>query len=282
MTSPVRVDARELMETDPHGEGLWAMEWQGAPFTGVAFELHANGQLASEIPFVDGDAHGQCQRWDANGVLLRVYEMDHGVGTGEDRAWWPDGKPRWHRIRGTHPEYREQVWNERGILISERDDAARITRRWYEGGTLCHERIGDRAQSFASDGALLLTTLRRADGRDDFHFEDDAMVQRIDEELVHPDRWHLALGFVRDLAQRDRMRGITLLRGVLRGENRLAKIDVMPLVTEHPLHELAPELEALASDETIPAFAPTSHGGRRGSTLSVGRAARDALARMGR
>lgn len=282
MTSPLRVDAHELTETDPHGEGLWAMEWQGAPFTGVAFELHANGQLASEIPFVDGNGHGPCQRWYPDGTVEQRYAMRHGQFVGEDRAFWPDGTPRWHRVRGAHPDYRERTWTRSGVLIVERDDAARISRRWYDDGTLAHERVGNLARHYAADGTLLLTMQRRADGRDDFHFEDDAMAQRIEEELLHPDRWHFALGFVRDLGQRDRTRSITLLRRVLGGENKLAKIDVMPLVAQLGLTELVPELEALTSDETIPALAATSNGGRRGSTFSVGRVARDALARMRR
>lgn len=278
----LRVDASELVETDPHGEGLWGMTWQGAPFTGVAFELHANGQLASEVSFLMGDGHGPSRYWSAEGTLVRAYEMDRGRFVGEGRGWWPDGTPRWLRHYGTRNDYREQQWNRAGVRVLERNDAARETRSWYDDGTLAHERIGDLARHYAPDGTLLLTMERRADGRDDLHFEDDAMAARIDEELVHPERWHLALGFLRDLAPRDRARGVALLRQVLTGENKLAKIDVMPLVAQLQLTELVPELASLVSDETVPSLVATSGGGRRGSTFSVGRVARDALKRLAR
>lgn len=276
--SVLRVDASELVETDPHGEGLWGMTFQGAPFTGVAFELHANGQLASEVSFLMGNGHGPSRYWNAEGTLVRAYEMDRGSFVGEGRGWWPDGTPRWLRHYGTRNAYREQQWNRAGVCVLERNDAAGETRSWYDDGTLAHERVGNLARHYASDGTLLVTMHRRADGLDDLHFEDEAMAQRIDEELIHPERWHLAGAFLHNLAQRERPRSITLLRHVLGGENKLAKIDVMPLVAQLQLTELVPELESLASEETVPKLAATSGGGRRGSTFSVGRVARDALA----
>ena len=46
----------------PSGRGALGHRVAALPFTGTAFELHENDQLASEIPFLDGNAHGPCQR----------------------------------------------------------------------------------------------------------------------------------------------------------------------------------------------------------------------------
>jgi hypothetical protein len=275
----LRVDHGELEETDPHGEGLWLMTWKGEFFTGMAFTLHGDGSLASEIPFVDGCAHGRCVDFAKSGQIIRDYAMEHGRSVGQDRAWWPDGTPRWDRVRGRHPDYREHRWNEAGVLVSERDDVARKNRTWYDDGTLRRERLGDIARAFGPDGRLLFTQLRQPNGYDITQFEDDAMEASIEALLVDPDWWHIALGYLRDLAERERARGVAQLRRVLGGENRVAKVDAAQVAGAFRLVELAQELEALSRDDTKVEMVRIGPGAR-GVSITIGEAARRALARL--
>jgi hypothetical protein len=275
-----RVDAAELVDTLPHGDGLVGVSWRGELFTGVAVETHPDRTLATETPYEGGAMHGRCTSYDRTGRLVREHTMEHGMFLGEDRAWWPSGALRWHRVRGPHPKYREQQWNEAGVLVLDRDDVRREQRAYYDDGTPRLERMSNVTRRFARDGQLLSTTTR-VDG-DVTRWEQDAMEAHLFEVLADGDVWYMGLAFLRQLVSRDRPRGIAQMRRVLAGTDGLAKIDVAHHAAELQLAELAPDLEALLSDDTVPPAAINSRGGSRSSTLSVGRAARKALARLRR
>jgi len=272
----LRVDADELVETEDSDSMF--VHWNGQLFTGIAVSTYDGTTM--EKPFLNGAVHGHCVRRDATGRVIRDYTMEHGMFVGDDRAWWPDGTLRWHRVRGRHPHYSERSWTEAGVLVIDRDDAIRKNFTWYDDGTLRCEALGDLSRSYARDGELLLTACRPRGGSDTVIFENDAMERRLFELLVDPDWWHVGLGFLRTLATQDRPRGVAQMRRVLTGDNGLAKIDIAWHGAELGLVELIPDLTALLDDDTIPPFAPTSHGGRRGYSSSVGHAARAALDRL--
>lgn len=273
--SETRVPADELEETDPHGEGLWMMTWRGAPFTGVAFSVHGNGAIATETPFVDGNAHGRCTVHGPDGQLTRVFEMRHGMFVGEDRAWFPSGALRHERIRGaTHRDYRERIWNEAGVLVSERDDARRLSRRWEHDGTLRSEREGDVTRFFSRAGRLLYT-IDHGTAR----YEDDAIEACLTELLDAPEDRRVALGYLLRLFTRDRARAIEHLRGALGRLSGYALVQVVDLAAQLGATELRPSLEALVHHESVPPLERVGTG-QQGTTLTLGAVARRALAKL--
>lgn len=276
MTEGLRVPADELEETDPHGEGLWMMTWRGAPFTGVAFSTHESGAIASETPFVDGNAHGRCTVHGPDGRLVRVFEMRHGMFVGEDRAWFPSGARHYERVRGPGRDFRERIWNEAGVLLSERADAQRLRRRWDPTGTLRSETLGDVVRTFARDGQLLVTI--EAGAR---RYEDEAMEAHLFEALAEPDLRPLAMGHLRALMERDRPRAIGHLRDGLSRLSGFALVDLVQLVAVLGARELVPALEELTASATVPAPETTSTGGGRTGSRTIGEVARRALARLG-
>lgn len=89
----------------------------GEPFTGIAYETHPDGSLASETAFTDGLKDGRSVEWYASGQIKEEYFMRQGSGHGLLREWFENGSLKREKMR----EYGIAVWDrtydEEGNLV---------------------------------------------------------------------------------------------------------------------------------------------------------------------
>ena len=55
-------------------------------------EYHSNGQLAYEVPFVNGQKHGVVKWWYSNGQLKKEIPMVDGQAHGTLKIWNTEGQ----------------------------------------------------------------------------------------------------------------------------------------------------------------------------------------------
>ncbi|MFO0891094.1 MAG: hypothetical protein U0790_18360 [Isosphaeraceae bacterium] len=107
------------------------------PFTGVAFEVDANGRVIAEAEFVDGVLHGRKTTWYASGQVESDGLYRNNVTHGERREWSETGRLRkWVSAENGIP-LEEKEWDETGALsgyfvLSETDPLWNIVRRSRE------------------------------------------------------------------------------------------------------------------------------------------------------
>lgn len=80
----------------------------GVPFTGRAFQDHANGQRQGEMDFVEGRLHGVVREWYEDGTQSTETHFANGERHGANTYWNEDGSI-----------LKEQVWED-GTLVSEK------------------------------------------------------------------------------------------------------------------------------------------------------------------
>lgn len=85
----LRVAACELQFTPEY-----LFEYQGEPFTGLAYELNAGRdgreQLSCEVSYQQGMRHGLYREWHEQGALRTEIIYEYGIRLSE-RNWLPDG-----------------------------------------------------------------------------------------------------------------------------------------------------------------------------------------------
>lgn len=119
-----RVSADQL---EYPGDGLYYL--QGSPFTGIAYRLHREGTLRSELeyrdglrwgmsrewygpeqpmveaPYFKGVLHGRAREWHRNGQLAEDGEYEYGIALWE-QEWDEDGTlTSEHRLSEAEPDY---------------------------------------------------------------------------------------------------------------------------------------------------------------------------------
>ena len=113
----LRVNYDDL-EADP--EWIWESFYyfNGKPFTGVAYETFPDGQLWSEVEYVDGRAEGKCREWYLSGDLK--YEGYDGASKRYTWyfEWFEDGTRKEEKVLEWHKLIKHNIWNESGELIS--------------------------------------------------------------------------------------------------------------------------------------------------------------------
>lgn len=114
------------LETNPEDSYFNAV-YQGRPFTGIACD-EWNGEY-SEIPYVNGTAHGRCFWLFSNGALASEEFVEHGEVV-DSVSWWPPGDTVRHRQT---PE---------------------LNQYFYQDGTLCQEETPSYRKLFYPSGAL--------------------------------------------------------------------------------------------------------------------------------
>ncbi len=98
-----RVDFEELgYDTEKYLD-----TFDGKPFTGIAYETHPDGSLASETAFTDGLKDGRSVAWYASGQIKEEYHMRQGSGHGLFRGWFESGNLKKEMMR----EYGIVVWD---------------------------------------------------------------------------------------------------------------------------------------------------------------------------
>ncbi len=100
-------------------------EFEGVPFTGIAFEESEDGRLMEEVQFKDGLQDGLAREWYLNGQLCRQGGFYQGVQHGAHDEWYETG------ARKRHAEF------ELGVLLAETT--------WSESGTVAQEFVIDPA-----------------------------------------------------------------------------------------------------------------------------------------
>jgi hypothetical protein len=102
----------------PNGQIESEVTYLDGKLTGISRSWHSNGVLESELPVKNGLGNGLCKQWDSNGRLLGVFEMK--MGTGMFRKWYENGRlqSEMSYVNGVG-NGRGRFWDENGMLISE-------------------------------------------------------------------------------------------------------------------------------------------------------------------
>ena len=109
------IDDEELyLAPDGH-----SYEYEDRPFTGVALHHSRDGQLVSEIHYVDGMLHGGARYWYPSGERLREEHFERNSHTGLAREWYRDGQLKRETLFDHSIRLREQQWDERGRLVHD-------------------------------------------------------------------------------------------------------------------------------------------------------------------
>ena len=94
--------------------------WNDIPYTGIAFELHGNGQLSVEQEFEGGWMAGLTKEYYPSGQLKMEGDGNGSVFEGIARYWHKNGQLKteyYHNTkRGFYPYHKE--WDEEGNLKS--------------------------------------------------------------------------------------------------------------------------------------------------------------------
>ena len=94
--------------------------FEGKPFTGVAFDVYENGQLAREINLKDGKQDGLAQEWYSNGQLYYAINYKDGKEDGLAQEWYDNGQlHREINLKDGKEDGLEQEWDENGQLLRE-------------------------------------------------------------------------------------------------------------------------------------------------------------------
>jgi antitoxin component YwqK of YwqJK toxin-antitoxin module len=93
----------------------------GAPFNGIAYLQHPNGQIKRVAEFKDGFREGLCQEWFANGQIRTEWFAVRGRAKGKVTQWYEAGSVRsvGEYEHGVEVAYDE--WNEDGELKIHRE-----------------------------------------------------------------------------------------------------------------------------------------------------------------
>lgn len=111
------------------------VRYRGELFTGTAVE--ETPEEREEATFVAGEAHGDWNIYSPQGVLVSHRSYAHGLQHGEQHEWSEDGSRLKQLDLWEHGELvQREEWNEHGIRLVWFNRDARLTREWYESGTL--------------------------------------------------------------------------------------------------------------------------------------------------
>lgn len=115
MTDMLTIDDEDLYLA-PDG---YSYEYEDRPFTGVALRHSHDGQLVSEIHYVDGMLDGDARYWYPSGERLREEHFERNSHTGLAREWYRDGQLQRETLFDHSIRLREQRWDERGRLVHD-------------------------------------------------------------------------------------------------------------------------------------------------------------------
>lgn len=274
----MRVDVDELELEDP------LLDDQGIthhclPFTGTRVERE-HGSV-TETLIVDGSAHGRHVRTSIEGVVLEEALYERGRLVGERRAWFHDGQLRSHVHFG--PPLREKGWNERGVLVLERDEALKLRRTWTDDGRLRTERLDGLTREFAN-GQLAWTRGQRSTKDTTtfaaYTFVAEVMHVHVDALISEHDREHDVFIWVHSLIANARPEALGVMRRLFANESLWIRSTALSLAGNAGLIELRADVAAFLGDARIPP--PEWHGSAgRSASRSLDEVARVALRQLG-
>ena len=220
---PQKVQFDDLDFGDSQWDESGAM-YQGAAFSGTAYQYEsdgrdyyeynylggnahgrwyglntANGQLLLDESYVDGKEDGESRRWDARGNLLVYARYDEGTAIGESKQWNAEGNLiRYTKFDDDGTLEVQKYWNNDGVLVKLIDRAASIDEEYYEDGSLYMRTVdaqpgyGKREIRYflGSEEKWLATNLgRRAQEKpDEYEFNADEYIFDADVIMTHLDQ----------------------------------------------------------------------------------------------
>ncbi len=100
--------------------GLYFQRNTVDPFTGVAFDEHANGKKKLHIPIKDGKVDGTTREWNMNGDKVYEATFENGVQVGKETQWYATGdkKVELNYVNG-QPDGNCTEWHKNGQKKSE-------------------------------------------------------------------------------------------------------------------------------------------------------------------
>ncbi len=105
----------ELLEVK---NGLIYVKGEDAPYTGITFEEHDNGNLKSEFNYVDGRLEGPAIKYYESGSRKSMATHVNGHVDGVVTDWWENGnKRREQTIKQGRVHGRVTQWHEDGELF---------------------------------------------------------------------------------------------------------------------------------------------------------------------
>ncbi|MEO1162828.1 MAG: hypothetical protein AAFV98_03505 [Chloroflexota bacterium] len=117
----IRVQQEELDFTD-----YFRAFRNNEPFTGVVYDLTQDGNLWSEMSYVDGWQHGITKEWSLSGTLIVEEAWQSGYLHGLLQEWFEDGNLKRQAEFELGTRVSDKRWNQEGRLvesfeISEKD-----------------------------------------------------------------------------------------------------------------------------------------------------------------
>lgn len=274
----MRVDADELELEDPELDDQ-GITLNGLSFTGTRVEREHGSVTETDI--VDGSAHGRHARTSLEGVLLEEAVYERGRLVGEGRTWFHDGQLRSHVHFG--PPRREKQWNERGVLVLERDDALKLRRTWTDDGGLRSERLDGVTREFVR-GQLAWTRGRRsttdATTFAAYTFVAEVMHAHLDALLAERDREYEVFIWVHSLIATARPQALEVMRRLLAHDSLWGRSTALALAGNARLTELTADVARFLGDARVP---PSEwHGSTgRSASRSLDEVARVTLRQLG-
>ena len=102
---PKEISYKKLKYAEVDGIAIYKDPETRQPFTGIARDMHPNGQVHMECPFKDGKMNGLVREWFANGKKLAETQFVDGERTGKNTEWTENGEL-----------YRERVYDHDKIM----------------------------------------------------------------------------------------------------------------------------------------------------------------------
>ena len=112
----VNIDEIEIEYSDG-GSPIYT--WKDEPFTGVAYELGADGTLLNETAYVDGIQDGTTKSWYPNGQLESAIDMKFNRPHGNFRHWYEDGRIKNEGEAELGHVLRRKEWSASGELEND-------------------------------------------------------------------------------------------------------------------------------------------------------------------
>lgn len=146
----------ELVQCHDYDEGEWHL--RDTPFTGIAWE-ELRG-CRSEDSMLEGKLHGRCVRFHANGQMAFDGRYQNGDEVGDHFEWYDSGvlKSCSQHDASAGGESLVREYNGAGSLIKEsgRKGEKWTLRHWHDDGTLLFEHSDDVGKCYAPDGTLAI------------------------------------------------------------------------------------------------------------------------------
>jgi antitoxin component YwqK of YwqJK toxin-antitoxin module len=114
--------------------------YNGAKFTGLAFQLTATGDSLLSSPYENGLREGFTKKWYGNGEVVELRNYHLGQKHGPQNGWWPSGQKKYEfTASADHYEGSYKEWNQQGLLIKHFHYAdgqeSGAQQLWYDDGT---------------------------------------------------------------------------------------------------------------------------------------------------